>query len=153
MTSDETKRKAFAIDCRKVVDSFELDGIDIDWEYPTNSDAGISSSSIDTDNFTLLMRDIRKAIGKEKLLTFASVASARYVDFKSVNSYIDFVNIMTYDMATPPFHHAPLYQSPLVKQFSVLEAVEAHISKGISSEKLTLGIPFYGRGALKSPTL
>ena len=48
---------------------YGLDGIDIDWEYPTSNAAGISSSPDDTKNFTLLMRDIRKAIGPKKLLT------------------------------------------------------------------------------------
>ena len=106
MAADETGRKAFAADCRRVVEVFGLDGIDMDWEYPTSDDAGISSSPGDKHNFTLLMRDIRAAIGEEKLLTFASAANADYVDFRAVDDYVDFVNIMTYDMANPPFHHA-----------------------------------------------
>lgn len=147
MAADETRRKAFAADCHRVVEVFGLDGIDMDWEYPTSSQSGISSSPHDMDNFTLLMRDIREAIGSEKLLTFASAANAHYVDFKAVDPYVDFVNIMTYDMANPPFHHAALHRSPLVKQLSADEAVEAHIRAGIPAERLTLGIPFYGRGS------
>ena len=86
-----------------MVEQFGLDGIDMDWEYPTSSSANISSSPDDTQNFTLLMRDIREVIGKDKLLTFASVNSAKYVDFVAVEPYVDFVNIMTYDMALPRF--------------------------------------------------
>lgn len=151
MASNETRRLAFATDCQRIVEQFSLDGIDLDWEYPTSSDSGISSSPDDTDNFTLLMHDIREAIGEEKLLTFASAANARYVDFKAVNRYVDFVNIMTYDMANPPFHHAALHQSPLVENLSVEEAVDAHIRAGIPAERLTLGIPFYGRGSGELP--
>ena len=151
MAADETTRKAFAADCHRVVQTFGLDGIDMDWEYPTSSQSGISSSPHDMDNFTLLMRDIREAIGSEKLLTFASAANAHYVDFKAVDPYVDFVNIMTYDMANPPFHHAALHRSPLVKQLSADEAVEAHIRAGIPAERLTLGIPFYGRGIGEIP--
>lgn len=147
MAADETTRKAFAADCQRVVETFGLDGIDMDWEYPTSSESGISSSPADTYNFTSLMRDLREAIGSEKLLTFASAANARYVDFKAVDRYVDFVNIMTYDMANPPFHHAALHQSPFVKNLSAEEAVEAHISAGIPAGRLTLGIPFYGRGS------
>lgn len=66
MAANEKYRKAFAKDCRRVVKEYGLDGIDIDWEYPTSNAAGISSSPDDTKNFTLLMRDIRKAIGPKK---------------------------------------------------------------------------------------
>ena len=95
MAADDNNRLAFAADCRRVIQQFGLDGIDMDWEYPTIASAGISSSPKDTENFTLLMRDIRQAIGKEKLLTFASISSAKFVDFKAVEPYIDFINIMT----------------------------------------------------------
>jgi chitinase len=146
MATDESRRKSFAADCQRIVVAFGLDGIDMDWEYPTSSLSGISSSPEDMVCFTLLMSDIRDAIGKDKLLTFASAANAHYIDFKAVDPYVDFVNIMTYDMGNPPFHHAALHQSPFVKSLSAEEAVEAHIQAGIPAERLTLGIPFYGRG-------
>lgn len=66
MAANEEFRQAFARDCDRVVKEFGLDGIDIDWEYPTSSMADISSSPGDTENFTLLMRDIRSAIGDRK---------------------------------------------------------------------------------------
>ena len=151
MAADETNRLAFAADCQRVVQEFGLDGIDMDWEYPTNSAAKISSSPADTENFTLLMRDIRQAIGKEKLLTFASASNAGYVDFKSIEAYVDFVNIMTYDINTNgSAHHAGLYRSELTgapgRGLSCEESVDAHIAAGIPVNKLTLGIPFYGHG-------
>jgi len=77
MAANDEYRRAFAADCDRVVKEFALDGIDIDWEYPTSSMANISSSPDDTENFTLLMQDIRAAIGNEKELTLATVASAR----------------------------------------------------------------------------
>ena len=148
MAANETNRSAFAADCQRVVRKFGLDGIDMDWEYPGSSAAGISSSPEDTENFTLLMRDIRKAIGKDKLLTFASAANAGYVDFKAVEPYVDFVNIMTYDMVTNgSAHHAALFPSELTgRGRSCEEAVNAHVDAGIPIHKLTLGMPFYGHG-------
>lgn len=146
MAADDTLRLQFAKDCQRIVKDFNLDGIDIDWEYPSSSAAGISSSPDDTDNFTLLMRDIRKEIGKDKLLTLATVASAKYINFMAIDPYIDFTNIMTYDMANAPYHHSPLFQSENTARFCIDEAVNAHINSGISPEKLTLGMPFYGRG-------
>lgn len=59
MARDKTKREAFTEECKDIIDTFGLDGVDIDWEYPTSSSSGIVSSSSDTQNFTLMMRDIR----------------------------------------------------------------------------------------------
>lgn len=71
-----------------------------------------------------MMKELRKAIGKKKLLTLASVASGKYIDFAAIEPYIDFVNIMTYDVANPPYHHAPLFRSDLTRGTSCDEAVK-----------------------------
>ena len=151
MAADETNRKAFVADCKRVADQFNLDGIDLDWEYPGQNAGGrISSSPDDTDNFTKLIRDIREILGKDKLLTFASAANAKYVDFKAIEPYVDFVNIMTYDMGNPPRHHSALYPSEYTS-LSCEESVDAHIAAGIPPHKLVLGIPFYGKGRGQYP--
>ncbi|MFZ4863451.1 glycoside hydrolase family 18 protein [Sphingobacterium sp. Mn56C] len=146
MAADARNRNLFAKDCLRVVKQFDLDGIDIDWEYPTSAAAGISASPDDTENFTLLMRDIRKAIGKKKLLTLATVASGKYIAFADINPVVDFVNIMTYDSGNPPKHHASLFRSSMSGGTTCEEAVAAHVAGGMPIEKLVLGIPFYGRG-------
>ena len=146
MAADAKCRMAFARDCGRIVKEYGLDGIDIDWEYPTSSEAGISSSPDDTRNFTLLMRDLRKVLGKDKLLTCATIADGKYVDFPACVKYMDFVNIMAYDVADPPRHHTTLFRSPLSGRITVSEAVEAHIRNGVPKEKLCLGMPLYGRG-------
>ncbi|WP_433901296.1 glycoside hydrolase family 18 protein [Sphingobacterium puteale] len=146
MAADVVNREKFAADCARVVKVFKLDGIDIDWEYPTNPSAGISATESDTENYTLLMRDIRKAIGRKKLLTLASVSSGQYIAFDQIKNDVDFVNIMTYDSGNPPYHHASLHRSPLSGRTTCAEAVKAHIAGGMPAEKLVLGIPFYGRG-------
>lgn len=146
MAADETNRQAFAADCRRVIDQYGLDGIDIDWEYPTSSAAQISSSPDDTKNFTLMMRDIRKAIGSTKLLTLATICSADYIDFQDILPYVDFVNIMAYDMGDAPKHNAPLYQSSKSGWYTGDKAVKAHLDKGVPANKLVMGMPFYGHG-------
>ena len=146
MAASEKNRKAFVKDCRKVVGDFKLDGIDIDWEYPTQSSAGISSSPDDTGNFTLLMRDLRRALGNKKLLTAATVCDAKYIDFRSCVQYMDFVNVMAYDMGNPPRHHAALFPSPVSSHITASQAVEEHLKAGVPASKLVLGMPFYGRG-------
>ncbi|MES2829505.1 MAG: glycoside hydrolase family 18 protein [Bacteroidota bacterium] len=146
MAGTELNREKFAIDCKRIVDDFALDGIDIDWEYPSSNAAKISSSPDDTKNYTLLMESIRKHIGKSKLLTLASSADAKYIDFKAINPLVNFVNIMAYDMANPPYHHAGLFKSKATNGLSVDEAVNAHVTAGVPINKLVLGIPFYGHG-------
>ncbi|WP_308596963.1 glycosyl hydrolase family 18 protein [uncultured Parabacteroides sp.] len=151
MAADEQKRLSFAEDCHRIIEQFGIDGIDIDWEYPTSSAAGISSSLDDTYNYTFLMRDIRKAIGKNKLLTLASVYNGNYIDFRAIDSFIDFVNVMVYDINRPPYHHAALYRSERSGNGTVEEAINAHLQKGIMADKLVLGIPFYGHGVAPLP--
>lgn len=146
MASDPLKRKSFARDCARIVKESGLDGIDIDWEYPGSGLAGISSSPDDRTNFTLLMRDLRASLGKRSLLTIASVCNADYIDFKAVLPYLDYVNVMSYDMGTQHTHHAALYRSGYAGHCTADEAVRKHIDAGVPRQKIVMGMPFYGRG-------
>lgn len=146
MAASDENRLSFAKDCRRVVEEFNLDGIDIDWEYPTSSMAGISASPDDTANYTLLMRDIRQAIGKAMLLTQATAATGEHIDFRAIDPYIDFTNVMAYDMGNPPYLNSALYRSHQVAGICAHEAVEAHLKAGVPTDKLVLGLAFYGRG-------
>ena len=145
MAADNDLRRDFAKDCERVVNEFALDGIDIDWEYPTANMAGISASPDDTKNYTLLMRDIREAIGKDKLLTQATSATAKYIDFPAIDPYLDFTNIMAYDMGFGRYFNSPLYRSENVS-LCADEAVKAHLAAGVPAHKLVMGLAFYGRG-------
>lgn len=151
MASTDERRKAFAKDCLRVVEEFGLDGIDIDWEYPTSDMAGISASPDDTENFTLLMKELRRALPAEMQLTMASAANAKYVDFKEAVQYMDFVNVMNYDMASAPQHHSGMYRSEMSPGITCEEGILAHVEAGVPMEKLVFGMPFYGRasGALE----
>lgn len=146
MAASDDNRLNFAKDCQRVVEEFKLDGIDIDWEYPTADMAGISASPDDTQNYTLMMRDIRQAIGKEKLLTQATVSTGEYIDFRAIDPYMDFTNVMAYDMGSPPYLNSALYRSHQVDGVCAHEAVEAHLKAGVPADKLVLGLAFYGRG-------
>jgi chitinase len=150
MAMKESTRKSFASDCKRIVDAFGLDGIDMDWEYPTSSEAGISSSPEDTGNFNRLMQEIRNAIGNNRLLTFASAATGQYYDFKTLTGIVDFVNIMMYDVGIPPYHHSALHRSERVNTISADESIDKHIAAGMPAGKLVLGMPFYGHGDTKT---
>lgn len=146
MAADPEKRKAFAKDCRRIIREYGLDGIDIDWEYPGSSRAGITASKEDKDNFVLLMRDLREALGKKALLTFASPATVGFYEFKPLLPYIDFINVMGYDLNRPPYHQSSLFRSKLSGDMTVDEGIRAHVSGGVPPDKLVLGVPFYGHG-------
>jgi len=145
MAASESHRKKFCQNCLKAIEKFNLDGIDLDWEFPTSNMAGISASPNDSKNFSLLVKELRAVLGNERLLTMASAANAKYVDFGSCIEYFNFVNLMTYDMGWPPYHNAGLYKSSMT-QLSCDESVALHVKAGIPLEKIVLGIPFYGHG-------
>ena len=147
MAADATHRANFCKNCAAAVRDYNLDGIDLDWEYPTSSDAGISSSPDDTQNFTQLVKDLRAVLGNDKLLTMASASNSKYVDFPGIIPYLDYVNIMTYDMGKPKNqqHNSGLYKSSMTRR-SCDESVQLHEKAGVPYRKMTLGIPFYGHG-------
>jgi len=149
MAASETFRTSFCKDCLAKCKQYGLDGIDLDWEYPTSSSAGISSSPDDTKNYTLLLKCLRETLGGDYLITMASLSSAKYVDFKNCIQYMDFVNLMTYDMGRPPRHHSALYPSSMTSR-SVQESVELHHNAGIPYEKIVVGAPFYCKASSSS---
>lgn len=146
MAASGELRAKFCKSCLEVVEQYKLDGIDIDWEYPGSSAAGISCSEDDTDNFSLLMWELRATLGEYRTLTFASVASAEYVNFPDVVECVDFINIMTYDMGRAPTYNAALYRSDPDTWLTVDEAVTAHLEAGVPISKIVVGMPFYGHG-------
>ena len=57
-------RERFAASALAIVKEYGLDGIDIDWEYPGTSLAGIASDRSDKENYTLLLAELRKTLGR-----------------------------------------------------------------------------------------
>lgn len=144
MARDPKKRKAFALECKRIIDEYGIDGIDIDWEYPTKHSEGIEATPEDTKNYTLMMKEVRRVIGKDKLLTLASSASAECFDFKDLLPIVDFVNIMSYDMCGFNQHNSALYESQHTGEYWCEKAVKMHHLAGFPLNKLVLGLPFYG---------
>lgn len=146
MAMDPAKRTEFCLSCKSHIDNYGFDGIDIDWEYPTYPARGNGADPSDTQNFNLVLQELRETIGDEKIISFASSASADYVDWPTAITYLDYVNVMTYDMGNPPYHNSTLYRSSLTKSRSCEESIDKHHQKGVPYERLVLGVPFYGHG-------
>ncbi len=140
----------------KMVDAFDYDGIDLDWEYPDTKE--------EIPGFERLVRRLRVGIDeigtrKDRRMELTMAVSAnpgtiRWLRPEFVVEVFDWLNVMTYDMAGTwadyAGHNAPLFASsrapggvsPSVAA-SILFALE---EQKIPAERLTLGIPLYGRG-------
>lgn len=150
-------RKKFAQDCRTFVQQEGIDGIDIDWEFPGMTfGSNAFDVMVDVDNFTLLMKDLRETLGNNILLTYAGYcknvqpqgAGRKYIDVKAVDPYVDFVNIMTYDLVGAPGHQSPLNKPSA--SWDCQRSVDEYLNAGVPANKLVLGIPFYGRAHFNS---
>lgn len=160
MSSTQEGREAFANDCLEFINKWGIDGVDIDWELPGISWSGHACDvANDTQNHVLLMKQLRETLGKDKLLTYAGyirdklkvTGGYKYVDIRAVDSYVDFVNIMTYDLDEAPKHHSALKDSRAY--WDCNRAIGAYFGAGIKPNKLVLGIPFFGRRSFsKKPT-
>lgn len=137
-----------------------LDGIDVDWEYPGQPGAGNKYRAEDKRNYTLLMGDLRrrfdatqKKTGGRLYLTIAAGASddfLEHTEMRQVAAIVDNVNLMAYDYYEPgsePItgHHAALFSNPADPDKASADAsVKDFEAAGLPAEKLVLGVPFYG---------
>ena len=62
------------------MNQYNLDGIDIDWEYPGSSAAGIKSRPEDRENFTLLLTALRDVLGEDTWLSIAGTGDKAYIN-------------------------------------------------------------------------
>lgn len=158
----DKSRIAFANSCVDFIKKYGFDGIDIDWEYPVGG--GLPTNKYrkeDKQNFTLLLKTLREKLdaqgkkdGNSYLLTIAGGAGSLYVnnvELGTIHKYLDFANIMTYDIHGTwdkyTDFNAPLYTNKDISnnsKSSVDSAVRSWINAGFPKEKLVMGIPFYG---------
>ena len=153
MAKDPSKRTEFCHSVNENIKKYKLDGVDIDWEYPTQSaDNETGCDPNDTKNFNLVLKELRDTIGTSKIISFASSSSAKYVDWKTAMKYLDYVNVMTYDMgAAPNGHNSPLHKSAMFNHRSWDESIEAHVNGGVPKNRQVMGIPTYGKSK-KNPS-
>jgi chitinase len=153
-------RKLFIQSVMDFLTRYDLDGLDIDWEYPGMVGSGHPFRAEDKQNFTLLLKELRLRFNQEtkrnhrKLyLTIAAGASNEYLahtEMAQVQRYVDTVNLMAYDYYEPSSdaitgHHAPLFTSVAdPKKISGDASVLAFEAAGVPAAKILLGLPFYG---------
>jgi len=152
-------QKVFAKSAVEIMDKYNLDGVDIDWEYPAiPGDDGNVYRPEDKQTYTLMFAAIRseldaleKSTDKKYLLTTAVGGFQQFIDnteMDKAQQYLDYVNIMTYDSQSgdTAIHHTNLYLSESYQNRSAANiAIDGFIKAGVPVEKLVMGIAFYGR--------
>ncbi len=152
-------RQRFAASCVQFMRDNGFDGIDVDWEFPANA--------AQKQNYVAMLAELRAqldALGAAQrtryLLTIAAPAGPdEYagVAWERLARDLDWINLMTYDFAGSwsalTGFNAPLYASsnnpvsdPKARLYNAHAAVQAYLAAGVPSEKILLGVPFYGRG-------
>ena len=139
---------------------YDLDGLDVDWEYPGLAGAGNKFRAEDKLNFTLLLKQLRvrfdaetRKTHKRLLLTIAAAASDEFLahaEMGTAQQYLDAVNLMTYDAYEPGSeaitgNHAPLFPDASdPRKESADRYVRELEAAGVPAAKIILGVPFYG---------
>ncbi len=128
----EELRDSFATHAKDLCLRYRLDGIDIDWEHP-ESDAEVEA-------YGLLLQQLHQALSEHGLLLSVTIASWQTVPRTGIDS-VNWVNLMAYDHDG---EHSTLSEAKA--------DVQRLLDRGIPAEKITLGLPFYGRDVQKRET-
>lgn len=153
------RQQIFAQSAVDIMNKYNLDGIDIDWEYPAmEGDVGNIFRPEDKQNYTLMFAAIREKLDaleqetdKKYLLTTAVGGSLDFIkntEMDKASQYLDYVNVMTYDSqsTTKAIHHTNLSPSDKYSPSNSAEtAIKGYIEAGVPAQKLVMGIAFYGR--------
>mmetsp|Transcript_20597 Transcript_20597/g.33952 ORF Transcript_20597/g.33952 Transcript_20597/m.33952 type:complete len:600 (+) Transcript_20597:196-1995(+) len=160
MAANPTARQNFAKNCAKLVQHYDFDGIDIDWEYPTYAAHG--GGPDDTVNYNLLMQAIRDeldALGQANNRFYGLTAAMpcgpdliNGIDLGTMKDILTEFNLMTYDLhgswSSKTGPNAPLFDFPGSPELSVHGCTENFLKGGVKKNQINVGLPFYGRSFL-----
>ncbi|MGL5677943.1 MAG: glycosyl hydrolase family 18 protein [Cellulosilyticaceae bacterium] len=148
MAKTKEGRDEFIASCIDLISTYALDGIDIDWEYPTNGGWGtIAHCGTCVDDAHLLLQEMRQALDQafptdHKLLSIASGSSQPWVDATTFEA-LDYMNVMCYDFD-------PGSGGPQADLSTSTLAMSNHLkmvgNTEVNRAKINLGIPFYNEG-------
>jgi chitinase len=139
-----------------IVNTFDYDGIDLDWEYPDTKEEVVGFERL-SHRFRKQLDELSRKKHKPMVLTMAAASNSetlRWLSKEILVETLDWVNVMTYDFAGPwtsyAGHNAPLFASskqpdgkPRSTELTMRYLVE---ERGIPANRLAVGIPLYGRG-------
>ena len=137
-----------------IVDEYDYDGIDLDWEYPDTEEEIVGFERL-SRRFRKQLDELGQKKGRHLFQTMAASANPptlKWLSNELLLETMDWVNVMTYDFAgdwTPyAGHHSPLFASskqpgtPRSTELSMKYLVE----RGMPANRLAVGLPLYGKG-------
>lgn len=143
MASGASGRNSFVREIMQALRTYQLDGVDIDWEYPRTDDG--------TDlTYTAFMKELSDSCHTNaRYYLSTAITSGKYAGAVRdairnelwTGGYVDFFNIMAYDDFSTTLaykHHSDL----ALAQTSINYWVT---TRGMPANKAVLGIPAYGR--------
>ncbi|KAF7265578.1 hypothetical protein GWI33_021032 [Rhynchophorus ferrugineus] len=149
VASNETLRASLIKNCYQLLEKYNYDGIDFDWEFP---------SLADIVNFSALLKEFSEKFKKHNYLLTAAVnpipTRSYGYDVPEMAKYLDIINIMTYEFygsfSAHTGLHSGLYPSSLdsayeKKYLNIESAIKNWANAGAPKNLLAVGIPFYGR--------
>lgn len=163
--ANTTTRQTFCTSLLDFVNRYGFDGADLDWEFPGSAGEGdnsFRSGGVDGQNFIATMQLCRPAFAQAgKLITVAGSCNPQTyeneMNLGGLTPYIDWYNLMNYDLHgtwnSITHHHSQLYRNladpeasnPLLSRFNGHACVSGYRNNGVPSDKLVLGLPFYGK--------
>lgn len=133
------KRKIFIGNVCAMVDEYNLDGVELDWEHPNKSTADIY------EKLVIELSDALKVKGKE--LT-AALNGSWYENWAAEDTSViterslerfSFINVMAYDMNNAD--HSPVWFFE--------NSISYWLNRGLPPEKIVMGIPLYAKPSWK----
>jgi hypothetical protein len=116
-----------------LINQYNLDGVDIDWEYPDN---GASAN-----NYLALMTQLSTEMhNRGKLLTAAVVGDGGSSILSGVFNVVDWLNLMAYDQND--YQHSTYAYGQ--------QSMNYWLGRGLPKSKCVLGVPFYGHPTWES---
>jgi GH18 family chitinase len=135
LAASQEERNYFVTNVMELVRRYNLDGVDMDWEYPD-----IENRSAE-DNVLLMQQlaDSLHAQGKKLTAAVVHYGNQGEGTKKEIFDIVDWLNLMTYDDDKgQPVPHSP---------YSLVEKSVNYWVKqrGLPPQKAVLGLPFYGK--------
>ncbi len=128
IVANSTYRTNFANNMLALANQYNLDGIDIDWEYPADG--------TEANNFLLMMQTLSATMHQNgKLCTIAVIGDFGSHIVTGVFATVDYLTIMAYD--DNDYQHST---------YSVaVRCMNYWRGRGVPASKAILGVPFYCR--------
>ncbi|HVY76091.1 MAG TPA: glycoside hydrolase family 18 protein [Puia sp.] len=152
----------FAQSAADIVSKYNLDGVDIDWEYPGMIGDSNGYRPEDRIGYTNLFKQLRSKLdaltpqtGRKYFVTTAIGNSPKYLQHTQMEvaqQYLDYINLMAYDMDgydNMAGHQSNLYTPNDMPYISSADEAITNLQKvGVNLSKVVLGMPFYGKGKI-----